>query len=163
MATPQQPTLGGFVTFLGLLGVPASAGFSPSTDATVTWAYDAAVQTVNPMLCTIPGVPGAWTMHARAVYNLAADFLINWEVDPVDAPAFRDDLQYWAWLRKSFGCLEFSPGVVSSTGDEGTNTSLQVPEALSQLTLANLQNLKTPYGRAYLGIAQSWGTNWGIN
>jgi hypothetical protein len=36
------------------------------------------------------------------------------------------------------------------------------PEAMKTFTLANLQNLKTPWGREYLAIAQRAGTTWGL-
>jgi len=53
--------------------------------------------------------------------------------------------------------------VISSTSDESSSSSYMNPEQLKMLTLANLQNLRTPYGRAYLGIVQSYGRNiWGI-
>jgi hypothetical protein len=35
---------------------------------------------------------------------------------------------------------------------------------MQRLTLAQLQNLKTPYGREYLALAQSYGPNvWGLS
>ena len=40
---------------------------------------------------------------------------------------------------------------------------MTVPKAFDELTIGNLQNLKTPWGRVYLGIAQSYGTLWGLS
>jgi hypothetical protein len=54
-------------------------------------------------------------------------------------------------------------GVIGSSADETTSESLVVPEAMKNLTLQNLQNLKTPYGRQYLYFAQAFGTNWGLS
>ena len=163
MTVGSQPSLSGFISFLGVLNVPATAGFSPTTDPTVTWCYDAALQTVNCGLQAVPAVPGAWSQYARAVYFLAADFLVGWEQDPPSPALYKDNLPYWAWLRQQYGVNNFVAGVVNSTSDEGTSMGLTVPEAFSAYTIANLQNLKTPYGRAYLGIAQSWGTQWGMS
>ena len=49
------------------------------------------------------------------------------------------------------------PGVVASTSNEGTSTSLEVIAAAKNFTLGNLQNLETPYGRAYWRSAQDYG------
>ena len=157
------PSLGGFITFVqNVMGIPASSGFDPTSAPQVTWAYDYAIQFVNPHLQNVPGVIGAWDMYSFAVYNLAADFLINIAPDPNPSVIYQNDLPYWTWLRKMYGVLNFVPGVVSSSSDEGTSTSFDVPEQLKNLTLSNLQNLKTPYGRQYLGIAGSWGSQWGL-
>ena len=98
-----------------------------------------------------------------ATYNLAADTLINFAQDPAVAPVFMDEMPYWSWLRKQYGVLNFVPGVIQSTSDEGTSASYEVAEQFKNYTIANLQNLKTPYGRQYLGIAGSWGTLWGMD
>ena len=165
---PGSPTLGGFQQFIsGAMGVPSTA-INLNTDSTPAWCFDDALNTVNEALACVPNMSavGGWTTYTKAVYCLAADYLINWEQDSPTAPivdAGPPPLQYWASLRKQYGCLNFVPGVVSSTSDQGTSTSLEVPDAFKNFTIANLQNLKTPYGRAYLGIAQSWGTLWGLS
>jgi len=51
---------------------------------------------------------------------------------------------------------------VGASEDEATSQTLLTPEAMKGLTLADLQNLKTPWGRQYLAFAQSYGTLWGI-
>ncbi len=159
---PGAPTLGGFQEFIsGVMGVPSSA--YSTTDPVIGYSFDFAMDWVNEQLALVCGQPGAWTMYARAVYNLAADTLINWAQDAPGAPIYKDDLPYWAYLRKAWNVLGFTAGVVNSTSDEGTSTSLTVPKAFENLTIANLGNLKTPYGRAYLGIAQSLGTLWGLS
>jgi hypothetical protein len=167
LSTPGvlQPTQAGFQAFItNVMGVPPAA-LSPS-DPVVTWCFDFAVQWVNTALCSVPGVPGAWTLYARAVYNLAADTLINTAQDGPGSPTVKTadgDLPYWQGTRFNLQINNFVAGVVQSTSDEGTSASFLVPESFSNYTIANLQNLKTPYGRAYLGIAQSWGPVWGLN
>jgi hypothetical protein len=52
--------------------------------------------------------------------------------------------------------------VVSSSADVSTSESLLVPDAAKGFQFADLQYLKTPYGRAYLGYAQRYGQLWGI-
>lgn len=157
-----QPTLGGFIAFVtNVMKVPAP--FDPSSDVSVTYAYDFADQFVNSALRSVRGMPGVWTLYAMAVYNLAADTLINFAQDDPDAPEYKDGLQYWAWLRNAYGVNNFVAGVVQSTSDVSTSASYQVSDQFANYTIANLQNLKTPYGRQYLGIAGSWGTQWGLS
>jgi len=153
------------------MAVPSYVLTSINTANAVEYAYDYAVQWVNPALQFIPGIQGAWSLFTLAVYNLAADTLINIAQDAVPYVAYNppgvitqppNTLPYWQWLRAQYKVLDFVAGVVNSTSDEGTSMSLQVADAFSNYTIQNLQNLKTPYGRAYLGIAQSYGTLWGL-
>lgn len=165
------PTLGGFQQFVTrTMNVPSSA--ITSAGDTIQWSYDFALDWVNEQLQSVPSLSGGYMMYTRAVYNLAADTLINWaqDDDPPAPPTYPnplnpdgDPIGYWAYLRSQYGVLNFVAGVVQSTSDEGTSVSYQVPEQFKNLTIANLQNLKTPYGRAYLGIAGSWGPLWGLS
>ena len=151
----MDPTIAGFTAFIfGIMGVPSVA--LPATAPVIQWSYDFALDWVNQDLQNAPSQTTSWSIYARAVYNLAADTLINWAPD-------QSGQTYFADLRKQFGCNSFVAGVIQSSGDEGTNESLVVPEAFKELTIANLGNLKTPYGRNYLGIAQSTGTIWGLS
>jgi hypothetical protein len=94
-------------------------------------------------------------LYVLAVYNLAADRLLNFAPDLPGQTWFRD-------LRKDLKLLSPNFGVPSSGGDQGTAVSLLNPEALKNLTLANLAYLKTPCGRHYLEIAQAYGNIWGV-
>jgi hypothetical protein len=59
---------------------------------------------------------------------------------------------------------QFAPGVVSSSGDVGTSASLLNPEFFKNLTLMDLQLVKTIYGRRYLTISQAYGpTIWALS
>lgn len=99
---------------------------------------------------------GGWSIFAEAVYNLAGDNLVNYAQD-------QDGFKYFARLRKKLNINGFVSGVVQATADESTSVSLVVQDAAKQFTLANLQQLKTPWGRAYLALAQSAGPEtWGI-
>ena len=86
----------------------------------------------------------------QAVYNLGVDIIYNVAQDQVGQTFF-------AAARKTWNIYGFVSGVISNANDEGTGASLVVPDSLSQLSLADLQNLRTPWGRAYLAIAQKWG------
>jgi len=167
MTVPNtQPTLANFQTFItNVMQVPGSA-LDPATAPVVQWCYNFALDWCYDLLATVPTVSSSgWSLYARAVYNLAADTLINWAQDEGSPPpVYRDGLPYWQWLRAQFSVNAFVAGVVQSTGDEATSTGYLVPEAFKELTIQNLGNLKTPYGRAYLGIVQSWGPSvWGMS
>lgn len=163
-----QPTLSGFIEFVQNVMKPP-APFDATTSLFVQYAYNYAVQFANQNLSNVQGLPGVWSLYAMAVYNLAANTLINFAQDPPGAPLVTPPngplpgLPYWASLRKSYGVLNFVAGVVSSTSDEGTSSSYEIPEQFKNYTIANLQNLKTPYGRQYLSIAGSWGSLWGLS
>lgn len=169
--TEVNPTEGGFVTFVQNVLQPPSY-FDPTTSVYVVYAYDFAIQWVTQQLQQVPNLagPSAWNMYSIAVYNLAADSLINFAQDQPDDPPVPNTvsalnpngLQYWAWLRSKYDILSFFPGVVQSTSDEGTSASYLVPNQFSQFSVADLNQLKTPFGRTYLGIAQSWGSVWGL-
>lgn len=70
---------------------------------------------------------------------------------------------YFATLRRQFNLTGFVPGVISASNDESTGQSILNPEFMKGLTLGNLQNLKTPFGRQYLAFAQDYGQIWGVS
>lgn len=145
------PSLVDYQTFLfTVVGIPSEA--LPSDSMWVGWTYNAALITVNKALL----IAGTYT---PAVYNLAASLLINYAPD-------QDGQEYFVGLRGNadggFNLNAFQPGVVAAASDEGTSTSLLVPDAFKNLTLSDLQRLKDPYGRQYLAYAQDYGpTVWG--
>ena len=152
----MNPTLAGFIWFIqNVMGITTAN--LPTTAPVIAFAYNLAVNTVNISLANVPNNdPTQPTIYATAVYNLAGDMLINFAQDTPPSTFFAD-------MRASFGCNSFVSGVINSTSDEGTSESMTVPEAFTQLTISQLQNLKTPYGRIYLGIAQSYGSLWGLS
>lgn len=157
------PTLAGFITFVfSYMRVPPQ--YLPSNDPVIQWSFDVARAIVNPQLNQIQGcftpppagspVPSFYTM---AVYNLGGDNLINYAVDQPGYCYFTD-------LRSKFDIDGFVGGVIDSASDEGTSEHMVTMDAYKNFTLANLQNLKTPWGRRYLALAQSAGpTTWGIS
>ena len=143
------PTLAGFTSFIaGNMGI--SATVLPPTSEWIGWAFTYAQNIVNPSIALASSL-----LYALAIYNLAGDFLVNYAPDGTGQNFFTN-------LRQQYKLNSFVPGVVQSTSDNGTSTSLQVSEALAGLTLADLQLTKTPWGRAYLAIAQKYGDLWGI-
>lgn len=159
------PTVAGFQTFLtNVVQVPTAA--LPSDSQIITYAFDFALATVNLQLSVAWSPPGSWSPFQLAVYNLGADLLINWAQDPSDEPAIYGpdkNQQYFISLRDSFGTSEFVAGVIQSSNDVSTGQSFVVPKQFEGLTISQLTNLKSPYGRTYLGIAQDVGTLWGLS
>lgn len=167
MVAPPGPTLAGFVAFIeNAMQIPTKALATNPPSVWISYALANAMAIVNPSL-RIVGIPAndaagvslstGWdTIYTEAVYNLAADNLINYAPDP-------PGVSYFKRLRKKLNINGFVSGVVQSSGDEATSVSLVVQDAAKAFTLANLQNLKTPYGRRYLSLAQSYGpSTWGI-
>lgn len=147
------PTLAGFLAWVrSAMGVPTSALADDSVY--LGYAFDVALALVNLQIQTSDDTGGL--IYMLAVYNLGGDNLVNWAQDVPPST-------YWADLRDKMDILDFFPGVVSATGDQGTSTSIQVIENLKNLVLGDLQNLKTPWGRQYLNFAMQLGTGWGIS
>jgi hypothetical protein len=151
----QQPTLAGFQFFIANI-MQIGANDLPPNSAVVAWALSFAIQIVNPALrgvstCgpPIPGLPPV-SVYVTAVYNLAGDLVVNFAQD-------QPGRKFFERLRKKLNINGFVSGVIQSASDESTSQSMVVQEAAKQFTLKDLQNLKTPWGRTYLGLAQSFG------
>ena len=163
------PTLAGFQDFINnIMGIdPLNL---PPSQPVIAMAFQMAVDTVNPDLRLVGArlyqpsvVLPAYSLYSVAVYNLAADFLINWAPD-VPKQGQDPDKGFFAQLRKRWKLDNWAAGVVATTTDASTSTALEVIDAAKNFTMSDLQNLRTPYGRTYLGIAQKYGpTIWGIS
>lgn len=160
--TSPQPTLPGFIAWVrSFMGIPVGA--IPDNDVWLTYAYNASVAQVNLQIQQVPG-----PQYLIAVYNLAGDNLVNWAPDQT-SPAFpypidnKDKIPYFAFLRDKWNINGFVPGVINASSDVATSQSLTVSEAFDQAQMSDLQNLKTPWGRQYMSIAQKVGSLWGMS
>jgi hypothetical protein len=151
MASQFTPTIEDWLLFIRYqMGIGTAV--LPDDSPSIIYAWDMAIALVNLDFALIPG-----PLYQVAVYNLAGSNLINWAIDVPGSTYFKD-------LRAQWKIDSFVPGVVQSASDEGTSSSLQIPEFFNNLTLADLQLLKDPWGRAYMAIAQNYGpTVWGLN
>lgn len=138
-----KPTLAGFQDFITNV-MQIGAGVLPPSSPIIATSFDLAVEVVNLSLARLP------TVYVQAVYNFAADFLVNFAPDQTGSV-------YFAELRTKLGINSFVGGVIQSTSDEGTSESMVVPKAAELFTMMNLQQLKTPWGRYYMSLAQSYG------
>jgi hypothetical protein len=159
--TPQ-PTLAGFIDWVySAVGIPAQS--LPTTSPFLGYAYNVALALVNLQLACVPG-----PIYMLSVYNLAADRLLNWAPDVNNPPypyPMADNPQglgFFAYIRSQWNLTGFIPGVISASNDEGTGQSLTVQKQLENLTIGQLANLNTPYGRQYLAFAGDVGTLWGL-
>jgi len=173
------PTLPGFIAWIrAIMGIQTK--YLPDDWPAIPWALNTALATVNKLLQIIPGPPGTCDLiYTQAVYNLAGDYLVNWSPDvttdeTTDQPIWyiQPDLTsdppipgqgYFQFLRNKWNLDGFVAGVVNASGDVSTNVSFTIPKGMEELTFADLQNLKTPWGRRYLELAQQVGTAWGIS
>lgn len=159
--TCPQVTLADYEQFLAsYVQIPTYA--LPSTSPSIAMTLAIAEATCNPDLQIANGSPNSSIpysgpgIYQLAVYNLATDFLINFTQD-------QPGQTYFADLRKSFTINDFVPGVISASADETTSETLLTQDFMKNFTLSDLQRLKTPYGRRYLELAQSYGTLWGLS
>lgn len=154
----MEPTLAGFIAFIRQ-DMDIDTTVLPDGSAAIETAYRLSCHTVS----TLVRIADRF-LYARAIYNLGGDFLINIAPDQSDSPTFgQPPLKFFANARREFNTLGWVGGVISSASDNSTSESMVVPKALENLTISDLQRLKTPYGRAYLEIAQQGGTLWGLS
>ncbi len=149
--TPNTPNLPDFLTFLGNVGIPASA--LPTSSPWPGYALNQAIGlALNP-----PSVP-APILYTLAVYNGATHILFS--ITP-DQPG----ITYFAAARAAdgYGLVIPSTGLTSGASDQGTSGNLVVPDWAKRLTVQQLNFFKTDWGRVFLEWNQSYGpTIWGL-
>jgi len=123
----------------------------PDDDWSIPFAYQMATEMVNTTLCRVSPF-----MYQQAVYNLGMDVLINVAQDQDGRTVFKDK-------RKEYKIDGFVPGVISTSSNAGTAESLFNPDVFKGFLLSDLKNLKTPWGRMYLEIADNAGSLWGLS
>ena len=144
-----MPTLAGFIQFIrDFMGLDST--IVADNNPVVLLSFNYALETVTKLLTS------SAISYQQAVYNLAGDMLINFGKDVPPSTVFVD-------IRAAYKINSFVPGIVSSTSDNSTSTSLATPDFFNNLTLSDLQLMKTPYGRTYLAIAQKAGDLWGLS
>jgi hypothetical protein len=148
--TQTKPNVADLATFLQTIaGIPITA--LPADSPYIPWALSYAEEKTLLVLYLI-----GQDYYCFAVYLLATSFLINWCPD-------QSGQTYFQCLRKQWNLTGFVGGTVQATADQGTSESLLAPEFLSGLTLGQLQALKDPFGRQWLGMMQDNGPIWGIS
>jgi hypothetical protein len=128
---------------------PANPGFSSGQWQWI--ALEVALDVVNPELRFAGSL-----IYVLSVYNLALDTLLNIAPDPVGQTVMER-------LRIKYKIDEPQMGVLTSAGNDVSNATVLNPEFMQRLTMNQLQNLKTPWGRTYVGYAASVGSMWGLS
>ena len=136
-------SLSGFTDFVRAEGV--STTVLPDDSLYLSTAYDIASSIVNTDINLISSI-----IYDLSVYNLGMDNLINFAQDVTGQT-------YWADIRKQFNVNSFVAGVIKESNDETTGQTIETPEYFKQMSLINLQNLKTPYGRVYMQYSMQYG------
>lgn len=134
--------------------------------ATAALALPSNLVNGNAFLTTLAGqAPLAYSGSVQALVTAGNAFTYLLTADPgTETVPGTYTSTYFAGLRGQYGIDNVSTGVVSETHDESTGSSFVVPEQFKDLTIGDLQNLKTPYGRAYMAFAQKYGqTLWGLS
>lgn len=144
------PNATDFYAFLLAQFPGATSTTLPSTLASLAIALDVAVALCNTELACISG-----QLYCIAVYNLATDRLVNYGQDAANSSLLKS-------ARARFGIGSYVPGVPDSASDNGTAVGLVTPETLKNLTLGDLQKMKTPWGREYVGMMQDFSPAWGL-
>lgn len=154
----DAPTLAGFIAWAQTaMGITTT--MLPASSPFFGYAYNVAIALVNQQLAAVP------PLYMLAVYNLAGSNLLNWAQDPTPItpyPNASSTVGFFTYTRQQLGLGNLSLGLLTSSSDEGTSAGYQIPAAMQNLSLADLQLLKDPYGRAYLAMAQKAGTLWGL-
>lgn len=146
--SPSLLTWNGTTLTGTILPVPALAisGLSLSVYMPwLLWAFDYATYRCIEGDGYIP--PEAYTL---AVYNLAMHQLLKIGLD-------QSSQTWFANARTQFKLLSFTGGVISAAADQNTSQAVAIPDLLKNLSLSNLDCLKTPWGREYLGYAMNFG------
>ena len=146
----QIPTLEGYTAFCrNVVGITANVmpDDDPGFADTLLFAQQWIPETLRCLACYL---------YTAAVYNWGVSLIIQYQGDQAGQVFFRD-------ARAGYGVNNLVPGVISSTADESTSTTLTVGRALSNLSLMDLQRAKDPYGRQALSILMDMGPLWGLS
>ncbi|WP_337049963.1 hypothetical protein [Serratia fonticola] len=145
------PTLPGFVVFVrNFMGI--TPGDLPDDSPFIELAFESARE----FMAVYPCFSGIALLYTQAVYNLGGTYLLRWADDTPPSTYFDDK-------RDKYGMNAFRAGVLTSSSDESTSQSMAVGQAMSNLTLADLQMAQDPYGRHALAFLMELGDIWGIS
>lgn len=145
-----QPTLALFLNFIRT-SMAINTAVLPDSSVVIAQSYNTSLNLALRLLQRLRNAdPDQPSIYSLAVYNLAGDFLVN---NAQDIPPST----YFADLRKSMNITGFVGGVITSSNDESTGESLAAPDWTKNLTIGDLQTIKTPWGRAYMALVQQYG------
>lgn len=147
-ANPNFPNLPDFILF-GQDSMGIDPLYLPVNSPFYSYAFNRAMGLVN-------NVIGGGIDYTLAVYNCAGHILLQITPDQTGRDFFMN-------ARKEYALMKPAVGVVASSSDNGTSESLAVPDSIRQLTLGDLQFMKTYWGRSYLEYNQDFGDICGLS
>jgi hypothetical protein len=157
---PNQPNLPDYLTWLGeTVQIPTAA--LPSNSPWPGYAFTQAMALTLSGQGAIPGI-----MYSLAVYNCATALLFLITPDQPNQTYFADARSSETstnFPNGGFGLLSPLTGLVVSTSDENTSTTLTAPTWAAGMTVDDLGFYQTIWGRYYLAYIQKFGpTVWGL-
>jgi len=96
------------------------------------------------------------TLYTYCVYDWGVSVLLQFQQD-------QDGQTYFTDKRKAFGVYNLVAGAISSDADEATSVTMTLGKSMSDLSLADLQRIKDPYGRNAIATLMSLGSLWGLS
>jgi hypothetical protein len=142
---PTQPNLADFLIFLSnTVQIPSAA--LPNDSPWPQYALDMAID----LALLPPSSPGI--SYTLAVYNGATHILFAITPDQSGQVYFTN-----ARGTGGYGLVQPSTGLVVSSSDQGTSSSLAKPQWAEGLTVGQLEMFKTPWGRTFLTWNQAYG------
>lgn len=153
-ANPKSPNLPDYTLFVqNVMGIDIA--YLPSNSPFLDYALTSALDIVQ----WVPTVSSR--DYTFAVYNCAGHIQLKITPDQVVDGVQR---QFFLGKRQEFRLLQQVNGTVNSSSDESTSVSNAVSWALTELTIQDLDFMRTPWGRWYLEYAQSYGPGiWGLS
>ena len=144
------PTLAGFVTFCrDVAGITTTV--MPDDDPGFDRGFTIAQSMIPLQLNCIDPV-----IFTDCTYCWGVSVILQFQGD-------QSGETYFADMRSAYGVNNLVPGVISSTADEATSTSLTVGKSLSNMSLTDLQRVKDPFGRQAIAYLMELGTSWGLS
>ncbi len=154
---PTTPNVADYTTWL--VGQGFLPQYLPAGSSWIEYALNQALIIVNQYgQCIVGGSPNV--AYTLAVYNCATHIQVKITPD-VNGQTFFQTMR--GPPPGGFNMLGFVPGVVQASADQGTSSTLVVPEFFKNLTIGDLNFLLTPWGREYLAYAQDFGDLWGLS
>ncbi|MDR8054214.1 hypothetical protein [Burkholderia cenocepacia] len=139
----------GYLQYLrNVVGVPVAA--LPDDSVYITLSYE-----IGLSLTPCGFNRASSSIYELMVYACATSFLLNNTPDQLNQSWFDQ-------VRTKYGLLDSFNGIITSAGDQGTNAAAVVPDWVKRATLAELQWMKDPFGRQFLGFLQMAGSNWAL-
>ncbi len=133
-----------------------STYYLPSTSPYIGYAF-------NQAMALVIQTPCGGIDYTLAVYNCGGHLLLKIAPDQLPSAPGQPGYTFFADKRKEYGLNGLIAGLVQSSSDESTSQSTAVPDALKQLTLGDLDFMRTPWGRNYLAHAQDYGGLFGLS